>query len=55
MVTLDEWQKNVTNHDPTGHCVHSTILDNNFWKNVKKLVNIHAHIAKLLRMVDGEK
>lgn len=55
MVTSEEWQRSAASCDSTGRCVHSTILDNSFWKNVKRIVDIHAPIAKVLRMVDGEK
>ena len=55
MFTSEDWYNNVGSRDPAGQRVHSTILNPKFWEQAKKIVNIHEPIAKVLRMVDGEK
>ena len=41
--------------DPMGKRVQATILDAKFWEKSKRVVNIYAPIAKVLKMVDGER
>ena len=55
MFTSEDWYNNAGSRDPAGQRVHSTILNPKFWEQAKKIVNIHEPIAKVLRMVDGEK
>ena len=38
-----------------GKRVQSTILDAKFWEKSKQVINIHSPIAKVLKMVDGER
>ncbi|KAA8544634.1 hypothetical protein F0562_022646 [Nyssa sinensis] len=55
MFTSEDWSKSAASRDPAGKKVHASILNPKFWERAKKIVAIHAPIAKVLRMVDGEK
>ncbi|KAJ7947382.1 hAT dimerization domain-containing protein [Quillaja saponaria] len=55
MMTSDEWAMSASSKDPIGKKVRQTLMDSKFWERAKKIVSIHAPIAKVLRMVDGEK
>ncbi|KAJ7975024.1 hAT transposon superfamily [Quillaja saponaria] len=55
MMTSDEWAMSASSKDPIGKKVRQTLMDSKFWERAKKIVSIHAPIAKVLRIVDGEK
>ena len=55
MFTSDDWHSNAASVDPVGKRVYATIMNIKFWEAAKKFVDIHAPVAKVLRMVDGEK
>ncbi|KAA8550130.1 hypothetical protein F0562_001814 [Nyssa sinensis] len=55
MFSSEDWSKSATSRDPAGKKVHTSILNPKFWERTKKIVAIHAPIAKVIRMVDGEK
>ena len=55
MFTSDDWAMSAGTKDPMGKRVQATILDAKFWEKSKQVVNIHAPIAKVLKMVDGER
>ena len=55
MFTSDDWGMSAGSRDPVGKRVQATILDAKFWEKAKIVVDIHAPIAKVLKMVDGER
>ena len=55
MFTSEHWHSNSASTDPVGKRVYATIMNMKFWESAKTFVDIHAPVAKVLRMVDGEK